>query len=324
MLTTTLTRDWGLKHPLVQAPMAGVAGGRLARAVCEAGGMGMIGVGSTVEARWLEEQVEEAGRGGRFGLGLLLWALDNRPELLDLLLAQRPFALCLSFGDPTPFVERIHAAGVLVLAQVQTAELAEQALQAGVDALVAQGTEGGGHTGSVGTLPLLQRVLEIAGPSGIPVLAGGGIATGRAIAGLLAMGCEGVWIGTRFAASEESMFSAGARAAIERARETDTVHTHVFDLVQGAAWPDAFPGRALRNAFTETWHGREDELSARMAEVRGEYEAACQRDDTSQSVIYAGQAAGLIDESLPAGEIVEVLMRDAEEALRGRFPSLLG
>ena len=220
----------------------------------------MIGVGGATETEWVQGQANLARESGRFGFGILLWSLANRPELFDALLELEPFALCLSFGDPTRYVDRAHSAGVRVIAQVQDAELATRALSANVDAIVAQGTEAGGHTGSVGTLPLVQKVLGLAAGTGIPVIAGGGIATGHAIAGLLAMGCEGVWVGTRFVASTESITASEGKAAVVRAKETETVLTHVFDIVQGADWPAELPGRALSNDFTRAWHGQEEAL----------------------------------------------------------------
>ena len=323
MLKTRLTEEWGLKYPLIQAPMAGAAGGELARAVSEAGGLGMIGVGGATEIEWVQGQAQIAREGGLFGVGILMWSLTSRPELFDALLDLKPFALCLSFGDPTPYIERAHSVGVRVIAQVQSPELAVQALAAGVDAIVAQGTEAGGHTGAVGTLPLVQKVLILASSTDVPVLAGGGIATGHGIAGILAMGCDGVWIGTRFVASRESLAADNGKAALLRAGETDTVLTHVFDIVQGAAWPDEFPGRALANDFTRTWHGQEETLKEELDKVRPMFSEAVQAGDMSQAVIYAGQAAGLIEDVPSARDIVPTLMSDAEGVLRRRAVSLL-
>jgi nitronate monooxygenase len=323
MLHTVLSDSWGLQHPLVQAPMAGVSGGALARAVTSAGGLGMLGIGSATPATWIAEEGARAREGGRFGAGLMVWALERRPELLDLVLAERPFAVLLSFGDVTPYVARVQAAGARVLCQVQNSATAEQAVAAGVDALIAQGTEAGGHTGSVGTLPLLQRVLEIGDATGVPVLAAGGLASGRGIAGVLAMGAAGVCLGTRFAATVEALGAESAKQAILAANETQTVQTHVFDIIQELPWPDPFPGRALANAFTARWHGREQELSEHLTEQRTAFEAARARGDLSETYVYAGQAVGLIEEVLPAATLVERLMAEAEATL-ARSAALLG
>ena len=323
MLTTELTRAWGLRHPLVQAPMAGVAGGALAGAVSATGALGMIGIGSETPTDWIAAQAAVARPHGPFGLGLMTWAVARRPELLDAVLAQRPFAVALSFGDPAPYIERVRAAGARLLCQVQDAATARQAVAAGADALVAQGTDAGGHTGAVGTFPLLQLVLEIGEAAGLPVLAAGGIASGRGIAGALAMGAAGVWIGTRFAATAEAMGTDGAKAAMLQADERGTIHTHVFDIVQELPWPDEYPGRALQNAFTARWHGREDALQAQLRAVRPAFEAARQRGDYAEMYVYAGQAVGLVHDLPTAGELARRLMQEAEATL-GRCASLVG
>jgi nitronate monooxygenase len=201
------------------------------------------------------------------------------------------------------------------MSQVQDAEKAERAVEAGVDVLVAQGTDAGGHTGSVGTMPLLQRVLEIGDAAGKPVLAAGGIATGRGIAGVLAMGAAGAWIGTRFCATRESLGRDEAKRRILQARETGTVHTRVFDLTQSIPWPEEFPGRALRNSFTARWHGREEELRTQLSSAAMELRGASESGDYSEAYIYAGQAAGLVNDLPPAGELVERLVSEAEERL---------
>lgn len=323
MLNTTLTRDWGLMHPLLQAPMANVAGGELAAAVSRSGGLGMIGIAPGSTATWIAEESAKARRGGNFGAGLMIWAVALRPELLDLVLQERPSVVALSFGDPAPYVEKVHAAGAKVVAQAQTAELARQAIAAGVDAVVAQGTEAGGHTGAVGTLPLLQIVLEMGEAAGIPVLAAGGIATGRGIAAALAAGSAGVWIGTPFIATEEAFGSEASRQRLIRATEADTVLTRVFDIVQEVPWPNEFPGRALANSFTETWHGRESELAAGLPDAQAGFAAARKVEDYAVAHIYAGQSVGLVREVVPASKLVERLMADAERVLRASG-SLLG
>lgn len=324
MLKTRLTREWGLQFPLIQAPMAGVAGGELAAASSRAGALGMIGVGAESSGGWIAEESVKARAGGRTGAGLMAWAVERRPELLDTVLQQKPAAVAISFGDIAPYAELVRSSGAKLLAQVQDAETARAALDAGVDALVAQGTEAGGHTGRVGTLPLLQVVLELAGPHGVPVIAAGGVASGRAIAAALAMGCDGVWIGTPFIATPESTSSEAARARVLRAAETDTVLTHVFDILQEAPWPDQFAGRALTNSLAERWHGREEELVARLPEVQEEFRAARRQEDYSAAHIYAGQSSGLVREVLPAEQLIRRLMSEAEDVLRASFRELLG
>jgi nitronate monooxygenase len=322
VISTPLTRLIGIRHPIVSAPMAGWSGGDLAGAVGEAGGLGMIGVGSSTPTEWIHDQASKARERAPFGIGLMGWALEGRPELLEATLAEKPAAVSISFGEAAPYAEEVREAGVLLMSQVQDAEKAEQAVEAGVDVLVAQGTDAGGHTGSVGTMPLLQRVLEIGDAAGKPVLAAGGIATGRGIAGVLAMGAAGAWIGTRFCATGESLGDDKAKQCILEARETGTVHTRVFDLTQRIPWPEEFPGRALRNSFTARWHGREEVLRTQLSSAAMRLREASESGDYSEAFIYAGQAAGLVHDLLPAGQLVERLAAEAEERL-GACRSLL-
>lgn len=324
MLSTELTRAFGLEHPVVSAPMANWAGGELAGAVSAGGGLGMIGAGGSTPEAWISEQADLARPHGPFGIGLLIWALETRPELLDAALDARPPAISVHAGDPRPYVARIKETGAKVFCQVNNGASAERAVEAGADFLVAQGTDAGGHTGGVGTMPLLQRVLEIGEAAGLPVLAAGGLATGRALAGVLAMGAAGGWVGTRFCATVESTGTDEAKRQILEADETQTVLTHVFDIVQSFPWPEEFPGRAISNAFSKRWHGREEELGERLEEASAGFEEARRRGDYSEMVVYAGQAVGLVRDLPSARKLVEQLSTDAEEHLRERCAALLG
>jgi nitronate monooxygenase len=315
MLSTYLTRSWGMTVPIVGAPMSPMAGGPLAAAVSKSGGLGMIGVGSTQSVLQLAGDVAEyrsLAEGRPFGIGLMVWPLGTRPELLDAALAAKPFMIALSFGDPAPYVPRIHEAGIRVASQVQDRRSALVAEAAGVDLVVAQGTEAGGHTGGVGTLPLLQIVLEAVR---VPVVAAGGIASGRGLAAVLAAGAEGGWIGTPLLVAEEARNSAAARRRVIEARETETVHTRVYDVVQGIPWPPIFPGRALANAFTARWHGHETELSE-SAVARQDFQEAKKSEDYSRALLYAGQSAGMLEKVEPASVIVRRIADDAEALLR--------
>src|SRR4051795_1645940 len=257
MLRTELTDRLGLRHPIVQAPMGGVAGPGLANAVSAAGALGMITAGPNDGPEKLEREAAQMTE--RFGIGTLAWKLDEDPEILDAALAAKPAAISISAGQMVPHAARVVEAGIPLLVQVSTADGARCAIQAGADFVVAQGTDAGGHTGSVPTLPLLEAVLAFAA---VPVLAAGGVASGRGLAGALRMGCAGVWIGTRFFASREALGDDARKQRLVDAHENETIHTRVFDIAQGLAWPAEFPGRALRDDFTTRWHGREDELPA--------------------------------------------------------------
>ena len=174
MLTTRLTQKLNITHPVISAPMAFASGGKSAAAVTDAGGLGLIG-GGYGDADWLKREFDAAGD-ARFGVGFVTWSLARQPHLLDLALERAPAALMLSFGDFRPFLPRIRKAQTRLIVQVQTLEQARDAVNVGVDAIVAQGTEAGGHCGTRSTLPFVPAVVDIA--QGIPVIAGGGIADG--------------------------------------------------------------------------------------------------------------------------------------------------
>jgi nitronate monooxygenase len=218
MLYTSLTTAWHLRYPIIGAPMAGVGGGRLARAVSQAGGLGMFGVGSQTTVEFLAREAAIAGGDNqeRFGIGLMAWAVEKRPELLDATIAAHPFLVSISFGSPAPYVARLHQHGILVATQVHSRLEALAAAEAGVDLVVAQGTEAGGHTGQVSTLPLLQIVLEAVE---VPVAAAGGIASPRGVAAALAAGAQGVWIGTALLVAPESEASETASSSGQRNRD---------------------------------------------------------------------------------------------------------
>lgn len=322
MLHTHLTTSWHLRYPIIGAPMAYVGRGRLAHAVSQAGGLGMIGIGSTESVEFLVQEAAIA-RGTehlRFGIGMHAWAIEKRPDLLEAAIAANPFLLSLSFGSPAPYVKRVHQHGILLATQVNTRADAIQAVQDGVDLIVVQGTEAGGHvSGLVSTLPLLQAVLDAVQ---VPVIVAGGIATPRGVAAVLAAGAEGVWVGTCLLASAECENTESARTRIVQAQETDTILTRTFDVAQGLAWPPQYPGRALRNHFTDQWHDHIDTLP-QATEARQQLKEAIATKNYDLAYIYAGEAVGLVTEQRPAAEVIQHLGDGAERLLRERFSRLL-
>jgi nitronate monooxygenase len=312
MITTALTHMFGLEQPIVLAPMGGVSGGRLAAAVSNAGGLGLVG-GGYGDAGWLRTELsrfkDETDK--PWGVGLITWSVDA--AIVDLVLGYRPHAVMLSFGDPRPHAARIKAAACRLICQVQDLAGARLAVEAGADIIVAQGTEAGGHGGGRSTLPLVPAVVDAVAP--IPVVAAGGIADGRGLAAALMLGAHGALIGTRFYASEEALGHDRAKQRIAAARGDETTRTNVFDVVRGLGWPDSYTGRALRNRFMERWHGREGELSAALDIERGAYQAAARVGDVDTAVVWAGEAIDLIASVERAATLVRRIGAEAQERL---------
>jgi nitronate monooxygenase len=319
MLRTPLTERWSLRYPVLNASMTPAAGAALARAVSEAGGLGVLGLDwrESRDAVALEIAALRAPPSVPFGMGVVAWALADAPYLLDMAIEAGARFVCISFGDLAPLAKRLRDRGVDVVAQVQDRAGAVAAVRAGANAVVAQGTEAGGHTGRVGSLTLLQAVLDSVD---VPVLAAGGIGTARGVAAALAAGAAGVWVGTAFLFANEARVPDGARARLGTAEEGDTVLTHAFDRVQRLAWPDAFAGRALRNRFTQQFHGHEDAIDD---DARVEFAAARRAGNYEVANVYAGEVVGLRSEFKSARDIVRELAEGAEELLRTRTRLLL-
>lgn len=323
-IRTRLTRRLGIEHPVLLAPMGNVSGGALAGAVTDAGGLGIIGAGYG-DDEWIERQFAAAGN-RRVGCGFITWSLARRPELLDQALAHGPAVLMLSFGDPRPLAPAIQKAGVPLMCQVQTLAHLDEALEAGAEIIVAQGSEAGGHGAIRATLPLVPEVVDRVKrrtPEAI-VVAAGGIADGRGLAAALMLGAEGALVGTRFYASTESLAHARAKARLVAASGEDTIRTRVFDIARDIPWPQEFTGRALRNEFSARWHGAEAALVAAQARETARYQAAAALGDFSTSVIFCGEAMGLVNSVLGAGEIVQSMVAEAEAALRAGAACVVG
>ncbi len=308
---TRLTKLLDVQHPILLAPMDQVADGRLAAAVSRAGGFGIIGGGYGDQA-WLVRELEAAGD-ARVGVGFITWSMARRPHLLDLVLERRPPAVMLSFGEVAPHAQKIQRAGALLIRQVQTLAQAKDAAARGADILVAQGAEAGGHGIARGTFPLVPAVVDVAG--GIPVVAAGGIADGRGLAAALMLGAEGVLLGTRFYATQEAAGSATAKARIVAACGDQTIRSILFDIARRNVWPAPYCGRVLQNSFSERWRGREAELLQHQDEEGARYAQARAEDDFETAAVIAGEAVDLINEVLPAADVVDSMVRQAESLL---------
>jgi nitronate monooxygenase len=310
-LRTTLTELFAVAHPIVLAPMGGAAGGGLAAAVSNGGGLGLVG-GGRENPEWLERElaivVEQTDK--PWGIGFQSWSATT--EVIERALEHRPHALMLSFGDPTALAELVIEAGVPLLIQVTDLDEAATAMEIGADVIVAQGSEAGGHSGGRATMPFVPIVVDLAAPT--PVLAAGGIADGRGIAAALALGAAGALIGTRFQVTTEALVAAEVTKAIIEGRGEDTERSRILDIARGAPWPERYRARTLRNAFLDRWRGREVELDS-DEETKTSFREATERGDLDVLPVWASEAIDLITEVVPAAELVALLATEAEQAL---------
>lgn len=316
-LRTLLTERLGVCHPILLAPMDGVANANLVRAVSRAGGLGILGGGYGNRAWLVQESAKLGGLQMPFGIGFITWSLAKQPDLLDIALAAKPTAVMLSFGDPRRFASAIKQAGALLICQVQDEAMAEQALAAGADILIAQGTEAGGHGASRTTLDIVPAIVDLAAGR-VPVVAAGGLADGRGLAAMLSLGADGVLLGTRFYASQEAAGADEAKRRICAARAGETVRGIIFDLSRNNVWPAPFTGRCLINDHARRWLGREVELLQQVERVSADYVKARTDGNFDVAAVIAGEAVGLIHDIPAAGEIVQRIVSEAERILQGQ------
>jgi NAD(P)H-dependent flavin oxidoreductase YrpB (nitropropane dioxygenase family) len=310
MLHTRVCNLLGIEHPIVQAGMASYVTPELVAAVSNAGGLGLLGSVDWSAAE-LAERVAAVQRltGQPFGVNIVL--ATPHVDKLDVLLAARVPVIATSWGDPTPVVAAAHAVGARVLHQVETPGEAARVAAYGVDIIIAQGSDGGGHIGRVGAMALTPAVVDAAG--GLPVIAAGGIADGRGLAAALMLGAEGAMLGTRFLATPEAGIAASWKAAVVAAQADEAWQTDVPDLVWGTRWPGATV-RALANDLLRAWHGRDD-LLQQLPAIQVAISAAEAREAAEGFFLYAGQSAGLVHDITPAGELVRRMVAEAERVL---------
>lgn len=307
-----LTALLRLRHPVLLAPMAGIGGGRLARAVSEAGGFGFVG-GGYGDEQWLHEQLQLV-HGVPFGVGFITWALKDRPHLLAQAMDAGAAAILLSFGDIRPFAKGVHAAGRILVAQVQTLSQAREAQAEGAHIIVAQGGEGGGHSGVRGTMALIPAVVDAVN---VPVIAAGGIADGRGLAAAMALGAQGVLCGTAFYAAEESLAHPDAKRLLTLASGDATTKGELFDVARGLNWPRGPWGlRTLQNALSDQWSDASSAaLQAHRTELQTVMAQARKMADHSLAPIIAGEACDLVRQIQPAGLIVEQMVATARRSV---------
>jgi len=332
-LRTPLCETLGIEYPIVQAPIGSATCPALAAAVSNAGGLGHLAVS------WYDrEQTQQLIRETRertdapFAVNLVCderTGVEPFDDHLGSILDAGVDVVSLSFGDPTPHVDRIHEAGATVLATVTSADDAQAAVEAGVDCVVTQGIEAGGHVESeVATTVLVPRVADAVGDA-VPIVAAGGIADGRGIAAALALGADGVWLGTRFVATEEAAVHDTYQHRLRESDETETRYTTLFDK----GWP-GMPHRVLANETIDRWEAAgepepgdrpgEDDVVATTAggESIERYDEALATPDVEGDIdamaLYAGQSVGLIEEIRPAGDVVSELVTETRDRLTTR------
>jgi nitronate monooxygenase len=316
VLKTRLTAKLGIKHPILLAPMGVMAGGRLAAAVTNAGGLGIIGAGYG-DAEWIERQFA-AANGARVGCGFITWSMARDPSLLEQVLAKRPAALMLSFGAIEPHASIIKAQGVPLICQVQSMKYLREAVDAGADIIVAEGCEAGGHSGLRGVFTLVPEAADYLAkhaPDTV-LVAAGGVGDGRGLAAALMLGADGVLVGTRFIAAIESEAPEGFRQAIIRADGDSTMKSNSVDVARKRYWPNAeFVVRVLKNGFVAKWHGRERELEKSIDVEFERFWDAFRAGDAENSGVLMGEVSGIIRDAPPVAEIINRMILQACELL---------
>ena len=325
-MKTAVCERLGLEFPIVQAPMGGAVGPRLAAAVSNAGGLGTLAPWA-LDVETVRRQIRETRALTSKPFAVNLNMEFPQEERLEACLEEGVPVISFFWRDPSALVSRAKAAGAIVLHTVGNAEDARLAVDCGVDVVVAQGWEAGGHVrGTVASLPLIPAVVDAVGD--VPVIAAGGIADGRGLAAALTLGASGAWIGTRFLASEEVAIHPQYQQRLLSATDNDTVYlADLFDI----GWPNA-PHRVLRNTTVANWEaaGRpqsgkrpgEGEVIA-TSESRGEivrYRSYTPGPDAVGDIealsLWAGQSVAMVHNIQPAAEIVREITEDAQAILQ--------
>ena len=311
-LHTPLTDLLEVEHPIMLAGMGGVSYAELCAAVSNAGGYGVLGMAGT-GPEFIREQMKVVRTltDKPFGVDLLAASPESLTESVEVIIEGGASAFIAGLGVPLPIIARLHEAGLKVMVVCGAVKHARKAEQAGCDAVICQGGEGGGHTGLVGTAPLVAQAVEAVG---IPVVAAGGLYDGRGLAAALALGATGVWMGTRFIASTEAHAGDMYRATIVEATDEDTQRTRCYS---------GKPMRVKKNAWVDDWERRPGEIQpfpqqaivSSRAGVMGGIGGQIDGLDADRSCFAMGQSAGGVREVLPAGEIVAQIMAEAHAAI---------
>lgn len=320
MISTRLTDRFGIRHPILCAPMGLVTGGVLAAAVSRAGGLGIVGggyAGTLGGEPDLEIELTRT-KSEKFGVGFITWALERAPKTLTMALKHSPMCIFLSFGDPRPFAAEIRDAGALLICQVQFMSQIDAALEAGAAAIVVQGTEAGGHGATRSTFPFVPEAADYLNQHSPETLliAAGGIADGRGLAAALMLGADGVVVGTRLWASAEALTpKAHTDNAIGKSGDA-TIRTKALDALRGAPWPREYSFRILKNKLTDNWAGREAEAFGAFGSLSEKYAQARAQNDLDTVAVICGEAVGLLRDRPTAESIVQSMVTQAADLLR--------
>jgi enoyl-[acyl-carrier protein] reductase II len=320
ILKTPICETLNIEHPVFQAGMGWVARADLAAAVSAAGGLGCIGAGSTLDADELRAEIrsvkEQTDR--PFGVDILFATVasdvdravcytDKVMAMIEVVFEEKVPVLISGLGSPRDIVDEAHQRGIYVMSVVGATRHAQKAVADGVDAVIASGSDGGGHVGSIGTAALVPAVVDAVD---VPVLAGGGLADGRGLAAALSFGAQGVWMGTRFIATREARAHDNYKTKIT---QTDTAGTIVTRAHSGKTC------RLIKNQFTDSWAGREDEIEPYPLQGMKVGHPASQKGridgDVEFGVLPAGQSSGLIVNVPSAGDVVRTVMSEADIVL---------
>lgn len=315
MISTRLTEILGIEHPVMLAGMGGVSYNRLVAAVSEAGGFGCLGAGTMGPDQMVAEMAAVREQTDRpFGVDLLTALPADMVAQVRQVIEGGASVFVAGLGVPRDVIELCHDAGVLVVNMCGKVAHAVKAVEAGCDVVVAQGTEAGGHTGLVATMPLVPQIVDAVGAR-VPVVAAGGIFDGRGLAAALALGADGVWVGTRFIATPEANGAPGYRDKLLATGEDGTTITRAYS---------GKPMRTVRNDYTAYFDANPDELQPfpmQIARSFGDGVFHLGGDEHSEGVDPArecypcGQGVGAIGELVPAAELVVRFVAEAEDAL---------
>lgn len=330
LINNRFVEQFNLSTPIALAPMALATGGKLAAACARAGALSLVG-GGYGDLAWTQREYTDAvslldGNQrdlSRLGCGFISWKLAEDRSAFDWLLDQqnKPAAIMLSFGDPTPFARILCDHKIPVICQIQTIAQLPQAVDAGASVIVAQGTEAGGHgmndfegRSTFTFVPEIADWLAKHAPQ-TTLLAAGGIADGRGLAAALMLGAHGALIGSRLWATTQSLAATSAKQAALQAGGDDTARSSIFDILRSKNWPAQFDFRAIRNELHKKWENRIEELRSDPAAAIEDYLDGVGQEDYDRAHITVGQGVGLINDILSAEEVIDNINREAMRLL---------